>query len=331
MWSMRRRVLAMAALVWVATLAMATIATQARAQADAWPVQPIKIIVPFAAGGATDVLARVLTDKLSAALKQAVIAENRPGAGSTLGAAQAALAKPDGHTLMMLSTSHLFAPALYKDLPYDALTSFVPIARLTSGAFVLVVNPAVPASTVKEFVALAKAQPGKLNYASSGAGGNQHLITQMFLGAAGIDVKHVPYKGSAPALTDLVGGQVQMGFMATTNALAYVKAGKLRALAVTSVKRTPEMPDVPSLDESGVAGFEATAWLGMAAPKGTPQAVVARLDGELRKIMAQPDIQKQLIAAGHTPDFLGAKEFEPYLRSESVKWLKLARSLNLQE
>lgn len=301
----------------------------ATAQGEAWPSQPIKIIVPFAAGGATDVLVRALTEKLSLALKQPVLADNRPGAGSTLGASQAALAKPDGYTLMILSTSHLFAPALYKDLSYDVLTSFVPVTKLVSGGFVMVVNPAVPATTVKQFIDLAKAQPGKLNFGSSGAGGNQHLVTQMFLNAAGIDVKHIPYKGSAPATTDLIGGQVQMSFMATSNGLPHIKSGRLRALAVTTPQRLSELPGVPTVAEAGLADFEATAWLALVAPKGTPLAVVARLDRELQRVMADPDTRKVLADAGFDVDIAGPEALGAYMRSESVKWLRLARSLNL--
>ena len=303
----------------------------AQSPAEAWPTQTVKIVVPFAAGGATDVLARVLTERLSVALKQAVVAENRPGAGSTLGASYVATAKPDGYTLMILSTSHLFAPEIYKDLPYNALTSFVPVTRLASGGFVMTVNNSVPATTVKEFIALAKAQPGKLNFGSSGTGGNQHLITQMFLNAAGIDVKHIPYKGSTAATTDLIGGQTELGFMSSTNALPQVKAGRLRGLAVTSKLRLTEFPNLPTLSEVGLPGFEATAWLGMVAPKGTPPTVIARIDSELQKIMVHPDTKAILSNAGFDVDLAGPADFGDYMRSESGKWLRLARSLNMAQ
>ncbi len=301
--------------------------TAAQAQAEAWPSQPVKIILPFAAGGATDVLARAFTDKLAAALKQSVVIDNRPGAGSTLGAA--ALAKPDGHTLMIMSTSHLFAPAIYKDLPYDALTSFIPVTRLVSSGFVMAVHPSVQANTVREFIALAKAQPGKLNFASSGNGGNQHLVAQMFLNATGTDVKHIPYKGSGQALTDLIGGQVQMSFMALSNAIPHVKTGKLRALGVSTLRPSAELPGVPTVAEAGVPGFVATAWLALVAPKGTPPAVVARLNTELQRIMAEPDTRKFLNNAGMDVDLAGPDELGPYLREESVKWLQLAKGMNL--
>jgi tripartite-type tricarboxylate transporter receptor subunit TctC len=289
----------------------------------------VKIILPFAAGGATDVLARAFTDKLATALKQSVVVDNRPGAGSTLGAAQAAQAKPDGHTLMIMSTSHLFAPAIYKDLPYDALTAFVPVTRLVSSGFVMVVHPSVQANTVREFIALAKAQPGKLNFASSGNGGNQHLVTQMFLNATGTDVKHIPYKGSGQALTDLIGGQVQMSFMALSNAIPHVKTGKLRALGVSTTSPSSELPGVPTVAEAGVPGFVATAWLALVAPKGTPPAVVARLNTELQRIMSEPDTRKFLNNAGMDVDLAGPDVLGPYLREESVKWLQLAKGMNL--
>ena len=303
----------------------------ALAQSGAWPSQTIKIIIPFAAGGATDVLARAFTDKLSLALKQPVVVDNRPGAGSTLGAAQAAMAKPDGHTLMIMSTSHLFAPALYKDLSYDALTSFTPVTRLVGSGFVMVVHPAVPAANVREFVALAKSQPGRLNFGSSGNGGNQHLVSQMFLNATSTDVKHIPYKGSAPATTDLIGGQVQMSFMALSNAIPHVRAGKMRALAVTTTNRSAELPGIPTMVEAGVPGFAATAWLALVAPKGTPPQVVARLNAELQRIMVEPDTVKTLANAGFDIELAGPEELGAYLREESGKWLQLAKNMNLSQ
>ena len=303
----------------------------ALAQSGAWPSQAIKIILPFAAGGATDVLARAFTDKLAIALKQPVVVDNRPGAGSTLGAAQAAMAKPDGHTLMIMSTSHLFAPALYKDLSYDALTSFTPVTRLVGSGFVMVVHPALPAANVREFVALAKSQPGRLNFGSSGNGGNQHLVSQMFLNATSTDVKHIPYKGSAPATTDLIGGQVQMSFMALSNAIPHVRAGKMRALAVTTTQRSAELPGIPTMVEAGVPGFAATAWLALVAPKGTPPQVVARLNAELQRIMVEPDTVKTLANAGFDIELAGPEELGAYMREESGKWLQLAKNMNLSQ
>ncbi len=311
--------------------AVAASSGMALAQSGPWPTQTIKIIIPFAAGGATDVLARAFTDKLSLALKQPVVVDNRPGAGSTLGAAQAAMAKPDGHTLMIMSTSHLFAPALYKDLSYDALTSFTPVTRLVGSGFVMVVHPAVPAANVREFVALAKSQPGRLNFGSSGNGGNQHLVSQMFLNATSTDVKHIPYKGSAPATTDLIGGQVQMSFMALSNAIPHVRAGKMRALAVTTTNRSAELPGIPTMVEAGVPGFAATAWLALVAPKGTPPQVVARLNAELQRIMAEPDTVKTLANAGFDIELAGPEELGAYMRDESGKWLQLAKNMNLSQ
>ena len=311
--------------------AVAASSGMALAQSGPWPTQTIKIIIPFAAGGATDVLARAFTDKLSLALKQPVVVDNRPGAGSTLGAAQAAMAKPDGHTLMIMSTSHLFAPALYKDLSYDALTSFTPVTRLVGSGFVMVVHPAGPAANVREFVALAKSQPGRLNFGSSGNGGNQHLVSQMFLNATSTDVKHIPYKGSAPATTDLIGGQVQMSFMALSNAIPHVRAGKMRALAVTTTNRSAELPGIPTMVEAGVPGFAATAWLALVAPKGTPPQVVARLNAELQRIMVEPDTVKTLANAGFDIELAGPEELGAYMRDESGKWLQLAKNMNLSQ
>lgn len=299
------------------------------AQGAGWPAQTIRIILPFAAGGATDVLARAFTDKLSMLLRQPVVVDNRPGAGSTLGAAQAALAKPDGHTLMIMSTSHLFAPAIYKDLPYDALTSFAPVTRLVSSGYVMAVNPGLPVASVREFIALAKSQPGRLNFSSSGNGSNQHLVSQMFLNATATDVKHIPYKGSAPAMTDLIGGQVQMGFMALSNAIPQVRSGKLRALAVTTAQRSAELPGVPTMAEAGLPGFVATAWLALVAPRGTPQTVVTRLNAEMQKIMVEPDTVRMLTNAGFDVELAGPEELGAYMRDESGKWLQLARTMNL--
>lgn len=324
----RRRALGVAALALAGSLMCASAAV---AQATNWPTQTIKIVVPFAPGGANDVLARILTEKLSAALGQPVIAENRPGAGATLAAGQVAAAKPDGYTLMMFASPHLVGSVIYKDLPYDALTSFAPVGRLAVSPFVMVVNPDVPAKTVMEFIALAKARPGQLNFSSSGNGSNQHLYGQMFLTATGIDMKHVPYKGSAPATVDLVSGQVQVSFMALPNALPHLKSGRLRALGVISSRRVADLPEVPTLTELGLPGFEEGGWIALVAPKGTPAVIVARLDRELQDILARPETAKVLAGAGMEPDPMPPDRLEGFIRTESVKWIKVARSVNLTQ
>ena len=301
------------------------------AQANSWPAQTIKIVVPFAPGGANDVLARVLTERLTVALGQPVIAENRPGAGATIGAAQVAASRPDGYTLMMFSTPHLVAPVIYKELPYDALTAFVPVTRLASSPFILVVNPALPVKTVSELVALAKSLPGKLNMSSSGNGSNQHLFGQMFLTTTGTDMTHVPYKGSAPATVDLVAGQVQLSVMAIPNALPHLKTGRLRALAVVSEKRLADLPDVPTMAEAGVTGLGTSPWIGLVAPKGTPPAVVARLNGELRKILTDADAVKVLGNAGLEADYMGPDDLAKLIRDDSVRWVRVARNVNLTQ
>ncbi|MDB5744466.1 MAG: transporter [Polaromonas sp.] len=310
-------------------LAVGNFPAAAIAQEKPWPTQTVKIIVPFAAGGVTDVLARILTERLGKALGQPFIAENRPGAGSTLGASIAATAKPDGYTFMLMSTSHLFAPVMYKNLPYDALTDFEPVARIVSSAFVMAINPQVPAKTVQEFIALSKSKPGEMNFGSSGNGGNQHLVASMYLQASKTDLKHVPYKGSSPVTVDLMGNQVQMAFMAINNALPQIKSGKLRALGVTSEKRMEELPTVPTMAEAGLPGFKATFWLALVAPKGTPSAIIQRVEQEILKVVEIPEVQRQLREGGLDVDIARTAQFKGGLKAESERWIALARSSNL--
>ena len=259
--------------------------TASAALAQAYPNKPIKLIVPFAPGGFTDVVARILGQKLSVSLGQPFVIENKAGAGSTIGTDFVAKAAPDGYTLVMVSTTHVISPAIYPKLPYDPIKSFTPVGKLVDSAYVLLVNPKVPANNVAEFIALAKGSPDKIHYASSGNGSAQHLMGGMFAAMTGVKMKHVPYKGSSGAANDLVAGVVESSFAGVPNAMAQVPAGRLKALAVTTSKRIPQLPDVPTMQEAGVSGYNASVWLGLLAPAGTPKDVVMKLNTEIAKVL----------------------------------------------
>ena len=296
--------------------------------AQAYPSRPIRMIIPLSAGGTTDTPGRIIAQKLGDALGQQVVVDNRPGAGGTLGTDMAAKSKADGYTLLLTSSAHVIGPHLYKTLPYKVLEDFVPISRVAQGPYVMVVHPSVSAKTVPEFIALAKSQPGKIDYASSGNGSFQHLVGAFFNSMAGIELTHVPYKGSGPATQDLVGGTVKVSFTGTPIALPHVKAGRLRALAVTSRARSPEMPDVPTVAEVGgasMAGYDAVIWLGLLAPTGTPPEIVQRLNRELAKILADPEAQKAIRATGVETAPSTPEEFAAQLKAESEKWGKVVK------
>ena len=302
-----------------ATLLLA--ALTATAQAQTWPSKPIKYIVPFAAGGTTDILARTISDKLSIALGQPVIVENKPGAGGGVGAAETAKAPPDGYTIMggTIST-HAINATLYSNLPYDPVKDFVAITLIARVPNMLVINNDIPAKDVAELIKLMKASPGKWNFASSGNGTSQHLSGELFKGIAGVDMQHIPYKGSPPALSDVMGGQVSMTFDNITTAWTLAKGGKLRALAVTTAKRSPIAPDVPTLGESGLPGYEIGSWQGVFAPAGTPPDIVKRLNAEIVKIINLPDVQKKLLDLGAEPVANSSEEFTAFVKVEVVKW-----------
>ena len=297
--------------------------------AQAYPNKPIKLIVPFAPGGFTDVVARIMGQKLSVSLGQPFVIENKAGAGSTIGTDFVAKAAPDGYTLVMVSTTHVISPAIYPKLPYDPIKSFTPVGKLVDSAYVLLVNPKVPANNVAEFIALAKASPDKIHYASSGNGSSQHLMGGMFAAMAGVKMKHVPYKGSGGAANDLVAGVVESSFAGVPNAMAQVPAGRLKALAVTTSKRIPQLPDVPTMQEAGVPGYNASVWLGLLAPAGTPKEVVMKLNAEIAKVLSAADTKKELYAAGVEADISSPEALNTLMVQELDRWGKIIKDAGI--
>jgi len=307
-------------------LGVVVFALSTSAFAQTWPAKPIKWIVPFAPGGTTDILARTIGEKLTVALGQPVIIENKPGAGGGVGAEFTAKAPPDGYTIMggTIST-HAINASLYKSLPYDPVKDFVPITLIARVPNMLVVNPDIPAKNVTELITLLRANPGKYSFASSGNGTSQHLSGELFKSMAGVDMQHIPYKGSPPALQDVVGGQVAMTFDNITTAWPLAKGGKLRALAVTTAKRSAVAPEVPTLSESGLAGYEVGSWQGVFAPASTPPAIVKRLNVEIVKIINMPDVKEKLIGLGAEPVGNTSEEFGALVKTEVVKWAEVVK------
>ncbi|MGK6307347.1 Bug family tripartite tricarboxylate transporter substrate binding protein [Variovorax sp. DT-64] len=293
---------------------------------EAWPTKPISLIVPFPAGGTTDVLARALADALSKSLGQPVVVESKPGAGATLGADYVAKAKPDGHTLLMGAVHHTIATSVYKKLPYDFQKDLAPITTVAMVPNVLVVNAALtPARTVAELVAFAKTSPAPLAYGSNGNGTAQHLIGTQFQASTGTTLLHVPYKGSGPLTTDLLGGQVAMSFDTITPVLQHIKGGKLRALAVTTAKRSAALPDVPTLEQAGLKGFDIGTWFGVLAPANTPKDIVAKLNREMVKIIKSPDFGERMQAIGADPIGDSSAEMATRIREETAKFAQLVK------
>ena len=298
----------------------------ASAQADSYPAKPIRIVVPFPAGGATDIAAREIAAKMSANWKQPVTVENRAGAGGNVGSDVVAKSAPDGYTLIMgVTGSHAINISLYAKMPYHPVNDFEAITQVAVVPNVVVVHPSVPANTLSEFIALAKKQPGKYDYASLGSGTAAHLGMEMLKTAAGVYMVHIPYRGSAPAVADLIGGQVQVMMDGLPSALPHVKTGRLRALAVTSAKRSPAAPDLPTIAESGYPGFYADAWSGLFAPKGTPKAIVDKLAAESARILALPDVRERFAALGAEPVGSTPQAFAQHVQREIEKWAKVVK------
>jgi len=300
--------------------ALALVAPLAAAQ-EAYPSKPVRIIVPFAAGGVADLLPRIVGEKLTQKWGQPVVVENKVGAAGNIGMAEGARAAPDGYTLLLAPAGNLTVnPKLFPNLPFDTYRDLTPVTLLAQSPNVLVVHPSVPAKTFQELVAYAKANPGKLNFASPGAGSGAHLAGELLKIEAGIEATHVPYKGIAPAVNDLLGGQVQMMFAGISTVLQHVKSGKLVALAIASPKRNPQLPDVPTVSESGLAGFDVTSWYGIVVRAGTPPAVVQKVQRDMAEALQSADVQSRLAALGLEPVGNTPSEFDALIKAETKKW-----------
>lgn len=306
-------------------LASASALLGATVHAQEWPAKTISLVVPFAAGGTTDVLARALGDKLSKSLGQTVIVENKPGAGATLGADIVARAKPDGYTLLMGAVHHTIATSVYKKLPYDFQKSLEPVTTVALVPNVLVINAKTKANNVKELLALAKAAPAPLAYGSNGYGTLQHLIGTQFANQGGIELLHVPYKGSGPLTTDLIGGQVSMSFDTVTPVLPHIKSGSLRALAVTTAKRSSALPDVPTMNEAGMKDFDLGTWFGVLAPAGTPKNIVDKLNAEMVKIIHSPDFGKRMADIGAEPIGNTPEQMKQQIANDTTRFAQLIK------
>ena len=292
-----------------------------------YPTKTIRFVVPYPAGGPLDAVARLLAQKVSDSVRQPIIVDNKPGAGGNIGADIVAKSPPDGYTLLMGAVAtHAINPTLYASIPYDAAKDFIPITQIGSTPNVLVVNPSVPATNVREFIAYAKANPGKLNFGSGSTGSAGHLAGELFKAMAGVEMTHVPYKGAAPAMNDLIGGQVQLMFDNLASSLAQVRAGKIRALAVTTAKRSPLAPDLPTIAESGLPGFDINTWFGLFVPAGTPHDVVERLHDEFTRALASPEVREKMLALGAEPVGSTPSEFAAYIRSEGEKYARIIKA-----
>jgi tripartite-type tricarboxylate transporter receptor subunit TctC len=314
----------------VAALACLTLAFITPSRADDYPSRPIKVIVPFGAGGPTDVFTRGLAEELRKSLGQPLVMENRPGAGTVIGTDSAAKSAPDGYTLLMVSATQTVNETLIGNKSYQLMRDFVPIAMLFRSELVMVVHPSVPANDVKEFIALAKSKPGQLNYASSGPGSNYHMAGELLKNLTGINIVHVPYRGSTGARNDIVGGQVQMMFDSVPTMAPLIQAGRVRGLGTSGRTRSVALPDIPTLSEAGVPGYEATIWIGMMAPVGTPQPIIDLLNREINKIVSRPEIKESWEKQDAKPDPMSPAQFGAHIQAEIAKWAKLIKANNIQ-
>jgi tripartite-type tricarboxylate transporter receptor subunit TctC len=300
------------------------------AQAQPFPSKAVRLVVPFPAGGSTDIITRTLGQELSEMWGQPVVIENRPGGSTIIGTDIVAKAAPDGYTLLVTPAAFTIVPSLIDKLPYDPAKDFAPITLINTTPLVAVVNLSVPAKSIRELIALARARPGALNFGSSGSGGSNHLAGELFNVMAGVRIVHIPYKGNAPALTDLVGGHVDLLFNGLTSALPLIKAGKLRPLAVTSLTRSGALPDIPTLDELGLKGFQAVAWNGLSAPVRTPKNVIGRINADVLKVIRSPQLLERLKAEGSDPVGDSPEQFAAFLREETAKWNKVIKFADIK-
>ena len=320
-----------AALRKVALIALiGTLFAPASAAADDWPTKPITIVVPFVAGGTTDIVARIIAQPLSERLHQSIVIENVGGGGGTIGAGNAARAQPDGYTIFMATVAHTMAPGIYKKLSYDFEKDFDPITIAASVPNILIVNPSLPVKTVAELIAYIKANPGKVNYGSAGIGSTEHMSGALFRSLAGLDIVHVPYRGGAPMLGDLVAGHIQMSIETSGAATPFIQAGQVRALAVSPAKRSALFPELPTLAESGLTGYDVTTWYGVLVPKGTPQPIRDKLYAELVQVLKSPDVVARLRDIGAEPGGEPPAQFAAFIHAETEKWIKLAKDAGIQ-
>ena len=316
------RVASLIALLWLVPAAPC--------MAQDYPSRPVKMIVPFGAGGPTDIFTRLLAEELRKSLKEPFVMENRPGAGTIIGTDAAAKSPPDGYTLLMISATQTTTETLVPNKPFKLLRDFVPVAALLNSELVMVVHPSVRVNTVKEFIALAKSKPGALNYASSGVGSNYHMAGELFKNLTGTDILHVPYKGSSGARNDIISGQIEMMFDSVPSMAPMIHAGRVKALGTTGKVRSAILPDVPTLSEAGVPGYEATIWIGVMVPAGTPQPIVTLLNTEINKILARPDVNEAWEKQGAAPMIMKPEEFGVYVQSEIDKWAKVIKANNIK-
>lgn len=313
-----------AATTRVAVLVLASLSAPL-AVAQAYPTKPIRYIVPFPPAGATDILARITAERLTLALGQSVVVENRPGAAGNLGTGHVAKSPPDGYTMLMLTVAQSISETLYTKLPYSLTRDLAPAGLIARVPNVMEVHPSVPARTVKEFIALAKARPGQINYASSGSGTSIHMSAELFKMMTGVNMLHVPYKGSGPALVDLMSGQVSIMFDNLTSSIVHIRSGRLRALAITTSTRYPGLPDLPTVAESGVPGYEASAWFGVVVPAGTSREVITRLNTEINRAITQPEIKERFAQQGAIAAPGTQEDFGTWIRNEIAKWAKVVK------
>jgi len=314
----------------IAVLGLTMLAFSSATARAGYPDRPVRIIVPFAPGGGTDIIARVLADAMSKDLGQPVIIENKPGAGTIVGTAAAASSAPDGYTLVMATFAHAVNPSINSKLPYDTFKAFAPVALVARSFNIVVVNPKLPFKTLQDMIAYAKANPGKLNYGSFGIGTSAHLAGELFKNLAQVDLTHVPYKGAAPAITDLLGGQIELMFTTVASVASYIEGGQLRALAVTSAQRSPAFPDLPTIAEAGVPGYAAESWYGLYAPAGTPADAVARLNASVATAIRAGTFKKLEMREGLTFAPGTPEDFDRYVRGEAARWHDLVTAAHIQ-